>query len=113
MVSDYEAAVERRRNDPELWSILAAMTSPEPDGEKARKSKFNPSVPRGWTLIERLLKVHDLAAEEPDFIRLALDGLGAMRQANGLGWDVRRLGPQGGHSKPMAVPAVEVLAFSG
>lgn len=105
--------VSRRSDDPDLWTVTSAMTDVRLDSKgNCLRGRFNAPVSKGLTLHRRLLASRELCIGD-GFLRKALDGTAPAEDHNGLGFDVRRIGPQGNSTKVKAVPAVEVLAFHG
>ena len=105
--------VSRRRDDPDLWTVTSAMTDLRLDAKgNCQRSRFNAPVSKGLTLHRRLLASRELCVGE-GFLPQALDGTAPAENHNGLGFDIRRIGPQGNRTAVSAVPAVEVLAFHG
>ena len=97
------------------WTLSSTMTDLQVDKDgKVEHGPFDPSVPKGLTLHDRLLNLHKVLAES---IRKPLvDSLlgQALRvRVNGLGFDHARLGSLADETDRWADPMVEVLAFFG
>jgi hypothetical protein len=108
------AQVSRERGDLSLGVTVTDLQDPiRPNG--LPHSPFDPPVPQGRTLFQRLcdcrLKVGDRAA---DLVAATFEGHGLRVQGNGLGFDSRRFAagvqPEAG---VMVNPVVECLAFFG
>lgn len=114
-LADYCKAAEIAR-DANDFSLAASLTDlvALKDGEEVPHSPLDPPAPRGETLWTRLRMCRQLLPEPgAASIRASLSGVGARVGANGLGFDVRRIG-MGDRHEPMAVdPVVECLAFFG
>ena len=78
-----------------------------------RHAPFDPSVPKGLTLHQRLITVHEHVDPYSDQILHSLAGRADRVQANGLGFDQTRLGSLQDATDPWVDPVVEVLAFFG
>ena len=96
------------------WTLSSTMTdlSVNERGEVAH-APFDPSVPKGLTLHQRLIAVHEHVDPCSDQVRDSLAGRADRVQANGLGFDQTRLGSLQDATDPWVDPVVEVLAFFG
>ena len=81
--------------------------------KKVTTGTFDPPVPRGFTLHDRLVRVSELV--EPSVERLveSLHGTAARVKNNGLGFDIKRLASQADDTDPWVDPVIEVLVFFG
>ena len=111
------ARLARRRND---LSLAAGMTDLVLDVERGvANSRFNPAVPKGITLWQRLSSSREAALALDDDLRrtvgATLEGRARRVRGNGLGFDYRRItvASAAGGSDPMVDPVVETLAFVG
>lgn len=105
------ARLARERHDP----FLAASLSDLVDEDECAHSPFDPSVPRGVTLHDRLLRcVSDLPADSDariEAVVATLDGTARRVEGNGLGFDYLRLPAQAEGGALRVDPTVETLAF--
>lgn len=112
-----EVFVERARaarSHRGSWTLSSTMTDLSVDerGEVAH-APFDPSVPKGLTLHQRLIAVHEHVDPCSDQVQDSLAGRADRVQANGLGFDQTRLGSLHDATDPWVDPVVEVLAFFG
>lgn len=97
------------------FTLGATLTDlcPDPSDEIAH-GPFDPPVPRGITLHERLVRCRREVDDLEDAVRLTLAGSGRRRPFNGLGFDYTRFfsptDPVGGN---WCDPVIELLAFYG
>lgn len=95
------------------WHLAASATDlvDLEEGAALPHSPFDPPMPRGITLHDRVVACRD-AVEDAEQVRASLNGAGRMVQTNGLGFDTRRL-PTAVESagKVFVDPVVELLAF--
>ena len=115
MVDQFVARVRTARGHPYAWTLSSTMTdlSIDQNGEVAH-APFDPPVPRGLTIHDRLLKIHSEA--EPvsrERLRDSLVGKGERVKGNGLGFDCTRVGSLADTSDKWIEPVVELLAFFG
>ena len=114
-VEQFAARVRDARGNPYAWTLSSTMTdlSIDQNGEVAH-APFDPPVPKGLTLHDRLLKVHREAepASEARF-RDSFLGKGERVKGNGLGFDSTRVGSLADMSDKWIEPVVEFLAFFG
>ncbi|HEU5001365.1 MAG TPA: hypothetical protein VFW71_01110 [Actinomycetota bacterium] len=107
------ARVARQAADPFLGATLTDLKEPLKD--ELPHSPFDPPVPRGITLSERLIACREAIGERgAELVSKSLAGTLSRVAANGLGFDARRFpsGVQPG-AGPMVDPVVECLAFFG
>lgn len=102
------------RNHRFSWTLSSTLTDliVDKDGDVA-DAPFNPPAPRGTTLHDRLLRVHQDVQPSATTLIASLSGRAPRVQANGLGFDVTRLGSLADSSKTWVDPVVEVLTFFG
>jgi hypothetical protein len=111
-----ERAVVARAN-PGDWSMAATLTDLVPDGEIVH-GPFDPAVPKGLTLHQRVVACRERVPAEPvslvASVASTMAGRGDRVQANGLGFDVTRTSAGVDASAEVMVdPVVECLAFEG
>lgn len=109
------AAVSRA--NPGDWSLAATVTDLVP-GDEIVHGPFDPAMPRGVTLYERVRscreKLPSDAVSLVEAVSATLAGRGGRVQANGLGFDVTRSSAGVDASAEVMVdPVVECLAFEG
>lgn len=113
-VGEFKERVRSARGHRHSWSLSSTITDlcVDEHGE-VDHAPFDPPAPQGVTLHDRLTKVH--SAIEPTIKRIAdsLSGRAPRIQANGLGFDIARLGSQADEAKPFVDPVIETLAFFG
>lgn len=113
-----ERFVERARetrDHPHVWALSSTMTdlSIDQNGEVAH-APFDPPVPGGRTLHERLLTVHSEATPvSRGLLQDSLLGMGERVRGNGLGFDCTRVGSLADMSDKWIEPVVELLTFFG
>ena len=113
-----EQFVERARaarGHPHAWTLSSTMTdlSIDQNGEVAH-APFDPPVPRGFTIHERLLKACSEATPvSRGVLQDSLLGMGERVRGNGLGFDCTRVGSLADMSDKWIEPVVELLAFFG
>lgn len=113
-VEAFADRVGAARGDRHSWTLSSTMTDLCVDENgHVDHAPFDPPAPKGATLHDRLTRVH--SAIEPTVERIAgsLSGRAPRIQANGLGFDIARLGSQADHTKRFVDPVVETLAFFG
>ncbi len=110
-----EVFVERARTarrHASSWALSSTLTDLAVDeGGMAQHAPFDPSVPKGLTLHDRLTTIHghvDLCTEQ---LQSTLSGHANRVQANGLGFDHTRVGSLQDATDPWVDPVVEALAF--
>ena len=109
------AAVSRA--NPGDWSLAATVTDLVP-GDEIVHGPFDPAMPRGVTLYERVRSCREKLPSDPvslvEAVAATLAGRGDRVQANGLGFDVTRSSAGVDASAEVMVdPVVECLAFEG
>jgi hypothetical protein len=110
------AAVARAHSDFSLASSVTDLSTGDGDKELSH-SPFDPPAPRGETLWSRLVRCREALGEGEallESIEASLAGRGARIDANGLGFDYRRIPAAALGSGQIRVdPVVECLAFYG
>lgn len=111
------AAVARARSDFSLASSVTDLAVREKDNGLAH-GPFDPPAPAGTTLWSRLVRCREALGDDERLvgsIRASLAGRGARIDANGLGFDYRRMIPAAilGKKQNRVDPVVECLAFYG
>ena len=110
------AVVARARSDFSLASSVTDLSTSE-DNKELSHSPFDPPAPRGETLWTRLVRCREALGEGEALlasIEASLAGRGARIDANGLGFDYRRIPAAALGSGQIRVdPVVECLAFYG
>lgn len=110
-VDDFAERVREASADPETWTLTSTMTDLAVDKGRVANGRFDPPVPRGFTLHDRLVKTHNLVNDPSERIPAALAGAAVPVEGNGLGFDIARLSLREG--KKFVDPVVEVFAFFG
>lgn len=108
------AEVARAAKDFSLGSSVTDLAAKKESGELAH-SRFDVPAPRGQTLWDRLERCRQALAQwpsVPDAVRATLAGGGMRVDANGLGFDFKRI-PSGDQPGKYVDPVVECLAFFG
>lgn len=114
-VDQFVARVRKARGHPHAWTLSSTMTdlSIDQNGEITH-APFDPPVPRGLTIHDRLLKIHSEAESmSRERLRDSLVGKGERAKGNGLGFDCTRVGSLADTSDKWIEPVVELLAFFG
>lgn len=110
------AEFARLRKDFSLaCSVTDLIAGKRFDPKKLEHSPFDPPAPKGETLHDRLRRcAMEVASDPVGRVRATLAGTAERVEANGLGFDFRRI-PGGAHpdAKKHIDPVVEVLAFYG
>ena len=102
------------RNHRFSWTLSSTVTDLIVDKNgRVADAPFNPTAPRGTTLHDRLLSVHKEVQPSAATLTASLAGQAARVQANGLGFDISRLGSLADFPNKWVNPVVEVLAFFG
>lgn len=112
-----ERAAMARANQGD-WSLAATVTDLVPPDDKIAHGPFDPAMPAGVTLHERVRTCREKLPSDPSSLVTAvastLAGRGNRVQANGLGFDVTRSSPGvDASAKVMVDPVIECLAFEG
>lgn len=105
------------RGNPGDWSLAATVTDLVP-GDEIVHGPFDPAMPRGVTLHERVRACRERLPSDRASLASAvastLAGKGSRVQANGLGFDVTRSSAGVDASAEVMVdPVIECLAFEG
>jgi hypothetical protein len=104
------AAFAREHDD----STLAASVTDLIEDDEAAHSPFDPPVPQGLTLHDRLARcAHVLTDNAAERVRSTLAGTADRVGGNGLGFDYRRLPAAAEGGELRIDPVIEVLAFYG
>lgn len=114
-VDQFVARSKAARGHPHAWALSSTMTdlSIDKDGAVAH-APFDPPVPKGLTLHDRLLLVHrETEPASLGHLRDSFLGKSARVKGNGLGFDSTRVGSLADMSDKWIEPVVEVLAFFG
>ena len=116
-VDAFVARAQATRGHSYSWTMSSTMTDLDVDenGEVVH-APFDPSVPKGLTLHDRLLKIQDCLREDrPLMQRLADSFMGCAErvEGNGLGFDLFRIGSLADNPEKWIDPVVEILAFFG
>ena len=114
-VEQFIARVREARGHPHTWTLSSTITdlSIDQNGEVAH-APFDPPVPRGLTIHDRLLKIHsEVEPVSRERLRDSLVGKGERAKGNGLGFDCTRVGSLADTSDKWIEPVVELLAFFG
>lgn len=111
-VSAFASRVTATRRDPYAWTLSSTMTDLDVDrhGEVAH-APFDPPVPQGRVLHERLLGI--FLRPSAELLARTLEGMGKRIGNNGLGFDLSRIGSQSDSGEKWIDPVVETLAFFG
>ena len=100
------------RSDPLSWTLSSTITDLHVDDKgNVAHAPFDPPVPRGYVLHDRLLRLH-LNPRMED-LRRTLEGTGERIKGNGLGFDIARMGSEADGASKWIDPVVETLAFFG
>jgi hypothetical protein len=111
------AALARRMQDRTLGACMTDLVGDISAG--VPNARFNPAVPKGITLWQRLRTNRSAAVGISDDLSLtmaaSLQGRATRIRGNGLGFDYRRItgASASGGSDPMVDPVIETLAFVG
>src|SRR5579875_1437027 len=113
----YRAAAAIARRSQSDFSLAASLTdlAPPEDSGVLRHGPFDPAVPRGETLWDRLRRCRETLEETgrlEELVRRSLEGRGARFGINGLGFDVTRISDTDTAAKYVD-PVIEYLAFWG
>jgi hypothetical protein len=106
------AALARSAGDFSLWASVTDLATDQEGG--LAHSPFDPPVPKGLTLFDRLRSCRELIVDVPTRLRATFEQGGIREQTNGLGFDYRRIvSPTDPNNTKWADPVGEVLAFFG
>ena len=110
----FTARARAARGHRYCWTLSSTLTDlcVDRNGHVAH-ADFDPPAPKGLTLHQRLTNVHKEVQQEAAWMRHSLSGLAKRVQANGLGFDLARLGSQADDTERWTNAVVEVLAFFG
>ncbi len=101
----------RERNDLSLGATVSSFGIDKT--EELPHSPFDPSVPRGITLHQRLLSSREAVADG-EFLVDSMRGQATTASTNGLGFDFRRLAASSVPGDNLVIdPLVETMAFFG
>ena len=108
------------RGHSHSWTLSSTITDLQvsKDG-MVEHGPFDPSVPKGLTLHDRLLKLHKQEKGDGTWspsaaqLRDSMLGQATRVQDNGLGFDHARIGSLADETKRWTDPAIETLAFFG
>ena len=113
-VEAFTARARAARSHAYCWTLSSTMSDLCLDEHgTVQPGPFNPPVPRGITLHQRVMKVHEHVEPAAEWIRDSLAGRATWVEGNGLGFDQARLGSQADDAPKFVDPVVEVLAFFG
>ena len=114
-VKQFVARVKAARGHPFAWTLSSTMTDLSIDkSEEVAHAPFDPPVPRGFTLHDRLLAAHREAVSAlGGRLRDSFIGKAERVAGNGLGFDSSRVGSLADKSVKWIDPVVEFLAFFG
>lgn len=94
------------------WTLSSTVTDLHVDDKgNVAHAPFDPPVPKGLVLHDRLLQIHFEPSVER--IRRTLGGIGERIKSNGLGFDIARMGSAADSASKWVDPVVETLAFFG
>lgn len=100
------------RSHPMSWTLSSSITDLHIDERgNVAHAPFDPPVPRGYVLHDRLLRLHSYPSVED--LRRTFQGTGARIENNGLGFDIARMGAEADGASKWIDPIVETLAFFG
>lgn len=100
------------RSHPLSWTISSTITDLHVDDNgNVAHAPFDPPVPRGYVLHDRLLRLH--SSPTVTDLRRTADGTGERIENNGLGFDIARIGAEADEASKWIDPIVETLAFFG
>lgn len=111
-VEAFAQRAEALRGQALAWTLSSTVTDLHVDDKgNVAHAPFDPPVPRGLVLHDRLLRVHLEPSVER--IRKTLGGIGERIESNGLGFDIARMGSAADSASKWVDPVVETLAFFG
>lgn len=94
------------------WTLSSTVTDLHVDDKgNVAHAPFDPPVPKGLVLHDRLLRIHFEPSVER--IRRTLGGIGERIKSNGLGFDIARMGSAADSASKWVDPVVEMLVFFG
>lgn len=111
-VESFRERATMARGHPYAWTLSSTMTDLQvgKDGT-VEHGPFDPSVPHGLTLHDRLRNLHKTLLRKPFMDSLL--GQALRVKGNGLGFDHARLGSLADDTDRWTDPVVEALAFFG
>ena len=113
-VEAFVARARAARGHRYSWTLSSTMTDLCVDkNDEIKHAPFDPPVPKGITLHQRLMNVHEKVKPPAARIRDSFAGQAVRVKANGLGFDQARLGSESDETTPWTDAVVEVLAFFG
>ena len=112
-VEDFRKRAQAIRGHPRSWTLTSTITDLALNNGNVSNAPFNPSVPRGITLHERLQNSHRSVESSQEWIKDSLKGFGQRVVSNGLGFDQTRISSLADDTKKLTDPVIEVLAFYG
>lgn len=113
-VEAFVARARAARGHPYCWTLSSTMTDLCVDEhDEVGHGRFDPPVPKGITLHQRLMRVYEQVESPARQIRDSLAGRAMRVKGNGLGFDQTRLGSLADEPSKWVDPVVEVLAFFG
>ena len=111
-VDAFAKRVAAVRGEPLAWTLSSTVTDLHVDDKgNVAHAPFDPPVPRGYVMHDRLLRIHFEPSAER--LRRTLDGIGERIESNGLGFDIARMGSAADNAPKWVDPVVETLAFFG
>ena len=111
-VEAFAKRAQALRGEALAWTLSSTVTDLHVDDKgKVAHAPFDPPVPKGLVLHDRLLQVHHEPSVER--IRKTLEGIGERIKSNGLGFDIARMGSAADSADKWVDPVVETLAFFG
>lgn len=116
-LQQYQAAAALSRRHWRDHSVSSTVSDVGNGKEGLPHSRFDPPVPKGLTLWDRLgscvSAIHKDKDSLIDRVANSIAGRGARVEGNGLGFDVRRLVATGDKTDVTMDPIIEVLVFFG
>ena len=111
-VDAFAARAVAARGDPLSWTLSSTVTDLHVDEKgNVAHAPFDPPVPRGYVMHDRLMRVR--SDPRPEDLSRTLEGRGERIDGNGLGFDLARIGSEADGSSKWIDPVVETLAFFG
>ena len=111
-VDAFAQRVAAVRGEPLAWTLSSTATDLHVDEKgNVAHAPFDPPVPRGYVMHDRLLRIHFEPSAER--LRQTLLGIGERIESNGLGFDIARMGSAADKASKWVDPVVETLAFFG
>lgn len=111
-VDAFKSRASTVRSDPLSWTLSSTVTDLHVDDKgNVAHSPFDPPVPRGYVMHDRLLKLH--FTPEMEDLRRTFEGTGKRIENNGLGFDIARMGSEADGASKWVDRVVETLAFFG